>query len=336
MRKPFVWIAALGCVAGAALYGCTSDESSNASSATDAGADTAAPPSGDSGSPTDAGADTGASPVTYAIPTGGGAVDVKLPSGTSLNFAFPASAGGTTVTFTPTDAASIGWGTKFADVVKMEPAGTKFSAPVIVKPSNNEVFLVDFASTGQKGPGEGLEYDDGAKGFKLFHFSTLAIVPPGVSCSSASGWNAVPNAPECTQYGSATTRLEFGCKAYEFCFVAHAQCCVDPASNATSCKLGDKGLVGWYTPVNSEPYCAGIFATDAGAQCGARICTSTDDGGTCSCMRDCGNTYRMECDGGSCACSIAGGAQGASFPQGTTCAAQYNMHMADSNLCNYP
>src|SRR5262245_28417622 len=74
------------------------------------------------------------STVHFSVPDKGGTVEVKTRSGETLAFDFPASAAGKDIALTPSDAASIGWTAEtFRDVIKMEPDGTQFADPVLVR-----------------------------------------------------------------------------------------------------------------------------------------------------------------------------------------------------------
>ncbi len=176
--------------------------------------------------------------VMATIPAQGGEVPVMLPSGQVVSFTFPASAAGEQVTLTPTDATSIGWPAgQFTDVITMEPDGLTFPDPVVIRLASKSLIVLDFASSGQKGPGQGLALNASKDGLLLKHFSTLAVVPSGKTCDSTSGWNATPDAAACAAFAPATTSMDFGCKGYNFCQIIQAHCCVVPG--ATDCQLGD-------------------------------------------------------------------------------------------------
>ncbi|HEY1533539.1 MAG TPA: hypothetical protein VGF76_05960, partial [Polyangiaceae bacterium] len=195
--------------------------------------------------------------VNATIPAGGGNVPVALPSGQVVTFVFPASAAGKSVTLTPTDSTAIGWPAgQFSDVIKMEPNGTTFADPVVIKLASKDLLVLDFSSSGARGPGEGLALNAAGDGLLLKHFSTLAVVPTGKSCDSASGWNGTPNSASCESAGAATTSMDFGCKGYNFCEIIMAHCCVVPG--ATTCQEGDANVTVTYTESDgngSHPYC---------------------------------------------------------------------------------
>ncbi len=184
--------------------------------------------------------------VVATIPAQGGEVPVMLPSGQVVSFTFPASAAGEQVTLTPTDATSIGWPAgQFSDVITMEPDGLAFPDPVVIRLASKSLIVLDFASSGQKGPGQGLALNATKDGLLLKHFSTLAVVPSGKTCDSTSGWNATPDAAACAAFAPATTSMDFGCKGYNFCQLIQAHCCVVPG--ATDCQLGDANATVSYT-----------------------------------------------------------------------------------------
>jgi hypothetical protein len=174
-----------------------------------------------------------------------------------VGFNFPASAAGLDIILTPTTAQSIGWDNRFDDVIRMEPDGTTFADPIVITPSNKNVMVFDFPSSTGKSGAEGLALASNGQGLLLNHFSTLVVVPPGVSCDSTSGWNAQPNAAACAGSGSDSTLITFACKAYAYCLFVDAQCCAPPGS--TACELGMSNLTLTYTPNNGNgmyPYCA--------------------------------------------------------------------------------
>lgn len=205
-------------------------------------------------------------PVNYKVPAGGGEVTLSLPGGGSIEFAFPASAAGQDIQLTPGASEDLGWeaGT-FSQVIHMEPDGLEFDDPVIVTPSNNDVLVFSYPTQGEKGPAEGLPLSADGKGIQVHHFSSLVVLQPGMSCTSSSGWNGTRNHESCAEAGTSTTRMEYGCKAYEFCLAITASCCTQPG--ATACKLGDPGLTLSYVPVNPGApydYCSGVVGGTGG------------------------------------------------------------------------
>jgi hypothetical protein len=161
------------------------------------------------------------------------------------------------VTLTPTDSTAIGWPAgQFSDVIKMEPDGTTFADPVVIKLASKDLLVLDFSSSGARGPGEGLPLNATGDGLLLKHFSTLAVVPTGKSCDSSSGWNGTANSASCANAGAATTSMDFGCKGFSFCQIIMAHCCVVPG--ATACQEGDANVTVTYTESDgngSHPYC---------------------------------------------------------------------------------
>ncbi len=200
----------------------------------------------------------GTSNVVYLIPNGGGEVEVATHSGNVLRFDFPASAAGKTITLTPDSSASVGWDDgRFQDVIRMAPDGLVFNDPVIVRPQSKDVLLFDYATSGEKSPAQGLPLNEQGDGVKLSHFSTLVVVPASVSCLSTSGWNASAGNAACSAYGSNSTKIDFTCKAPQYCLYISASCCAPAGS--TECQLGMPALQLTYTPAGTNngayPYC---------------------------------------------------------------------------------
>ena len=268
----------------------------------------------------DQGAVEAGGPVTYTVPASGGSVSVQ-GAHTAITFAFPASAAGKTLTLTPALAASIGWSNDFSDVIAMTPDGTTFIDPVVVTPASKQLLVMSTATGSTKGVPEMLPLAPSGTGFLLTHFSSLAIVDPALSCDTTSGWESLANDPLCTKYGgAATTRLAFNCKAYKFCAIVAASCCVPPGTTRTDCEIGDNNLYLATQSTDSSggqyPYCG----TDAGARptCPAATSTTIGDGGAAggSCTATTGfrgDTYSLTCsptadtDGGqACVCSKNG------------------------------
>ena len=293
--------------------------------------DAAAPslPDGGGGGPdTSVATDTGAGdPNAFTIPSTGGTASVALPGGAKVDFVFPASAGGKTVVLTPSDATSIGWpADQFAGVIKMEPDGTTFADPVVVKPSTLDSLVFSFPTNAAQSKGEGLATNAAGDGVLLSHFSTLAIIPPKKSCGDRDGWVKADNAQECAAFAPATTRVTMDCTTDPYCARVTAHCCVTPGAES-GCSLGSRDLVVSYAPAQNPPaYCgatdAGSDATDASDAndaadapdvvgiCQAPQCTANPvDGGygTCSCTRtNVTNSYSMTCNGSTCLCQKNG------------------------------
>jgi hypothetical protein len=131
----------------------------------------------------------------------------------------------------------------------MEPDGQTFDDPIVIKTSNNDVLVFDFPSSSEQTKPEALALNDTGDGLLLNHFSTLAVLPPGVSCNSESGWNATDDDAYCSDQSTATTLLSYGCKAYTYCLFIDAKCCVEPGGDAHQpCELGMDALTLSYTP----------------------------------------------------------------------------------------
>ncbi|MEP7052295.1 MAG: hypothetical protein ABJB12_18155 [Pseudomonadota bacterium] len=184
--------------------------------------------------------------VNATIPEAGGDVPVSLPSGQVITFTFPASAAGKHVTLTPTDATAIGWPAgQFSDVIKMEPDGSTFADPIVIKLASKNLIVLDFPSTNAKSGAQGLPLNASKDGLLLKHFSTLAVVPSGKSCDSTSGWTPSLNDERCANFGAASNYISYGCKGYNFCQIIQAHCCALPG--ATDCQLGDADAAVTYT-----------------------------------------------------------------------------------------
>jgi IPT/TIG domain len=227
-----------------------------------------------------AGGAAGALAVIATIPAQGGDVPLTLPGGQVVTFTFPASAAGKQVTLTPTDATSIGWPAgQFSDVITMEPDGLTFADPVVIRLASKSLIVLDFSSSGQKGPGQGLALNAAKDGLLLKHFSTLAVVPSGKTCDSTSGWNATPDAAACAAFAPATTSMDFGCKGYNFCQLIQAHCCAMPG--ATDCQLGDANASVSYTDSDGNgtyAYCKpslSLLAPTSGAVGASVVATGT-------------------------------------------------------------
>lgn len=197
-------------------------------------------------------------PSPSRSPKEGGSVAVNLASGNTLTFTFPASAAGEVIELTPGTADDLGWPEgQFKDVVHMEPDGLQFADPVVLKPSQKDVLVFSYPTSSTKGPAEGLELNEEGDGLLLHHFSSLAIVPAGMSCDAESGWQGFEDSPRCADYGEASTYMQYSCSANTFCLAIQAFCCTTPGSEA--CKLGDPMLTLRYEPTGSQggayPYC---------------------------------------------------------------------------------
>lgn len=221
--------------------------------------------------------------VTFAVPAGGGDVEVVTPSGNAVAFQFPASAAGLTVVLTPDTSSSVGYDDgRFVDVIRMEPDGTTFDEPVEVRTQNRDLLLFEYASGTGKRPAEGLPLSAAGDALLLSHFSTLVVVPPEYSCDSQSGWVATPNSGECTAFGANSTYVEFTCKAFQYCLLINAHCCAPAGS--TECRIGMPALRLSYQPRDSNggqyPHCDAPSGGGEGGAGGVGSGGTSGSGGT--------------------------------------------------------
>jgi hypothetical protein len=218
---------------------------------------------------------TGATPTHFTVPPSGGSVDVATPSGTKLSFDFPPSAAGKAIVLTPTDAASIGWAASdFKDVIKMEPDGTVFADPVIVRPSSGGVMLATFPTKAEKSPPEWLALAPDGQGAELHHFSTLAVV---VGCD----FSAEPSAPDCAGGGTA---LSMACVLPQLCSSVSVSCCVGANSATHTCEFGAASLKVAISALVSggASYCPGVDSglADSSIDSGPAVDASPQDATT--------------------------------------------------------
>ncbi len=201
--------------------------------------------------------------VTYTVPSGGGSVDVKMPSGNVLTFTFPASAAGKTVTLTPAASLQGLVGKELKDILRMEPEGTTFVDPVVVRPSQGDMLLMDFGAAGATAPGEILALSPERGGFLLNHFSTLGVVFPQLFCNSG-GWTTTPGSARCAGFGAAANEAKIKCDSNAFCFSWELSCCKTTATEG--CSLYDQGVASTASRLYAPPaasYC-GTAPPDAG------------------------------------------------------------------------
>jgi hypothetical protein len=328
---------------GAVLQGCTGDDDI-AEPKKDAGSDSTLQPDVPVTPQPDSGGNdaSDAGPVTsFTVPAGGGSVSVSGGS-QQITFTFPASAAGTNVTFNVSSATAIGWGAgQFSDVIVLGPNGTRFADPVTVKPQNKGSLALVFRDGTTKSPADPLEFDQATGSFKLRHFSTLALVPPGKYCDSEA-WNDM--AQPC---GDGGHYRSFGCKGWNFCTLISAGCCA--YDDGGTCNSGSELFSVRYTPTEDTnggqyPYCAiDVGDWDGGdAGCGSNILfySFLPDGG-CAVNRDCaqsGANYRMDCSGTTCTCvNQLGDGGGTTFQrQANTCDTATTMKTAFVQSCNFP
>jgi hypothetical protein len=212
--------------------------------------------------------------VTFTVPPSGVAVSVSTASGNTVSFGFPASAAGKTIALTAADPTSIGWtASDFADVIRMEPDGTQFADPVIVRPSVGGVMLATFPTSPQKTSPQWLQLSPDGQGALLHHFSSLAVVP--ASCP----YTSQRNASSCAAGG---TELRQDCALAQLCSNVTVSCCVDPSSTANSCDFGASNLQFGATAVGGPSYCPQV---DGGQVDGGQD-ASMDDGAADSAVSD--------------------------------------------------
>jgi hypothetical protein len=212
----------------------------------DAGLDAGTDAGTDAALTTDAGAAAGS--VTMKIPSSGGTVSITGSSGKPIAFEFPASAGGKTITLTPGKPEDLGWNKgDFSDVIKLEPDGTTFSDPVIVKPGSKDVLVLTLPSSSTQSQPEGLALNATGDGLELSHFSTLVVVSASTSCGATSGWTHAPESDARCTLAGYTDWLNYACTSNPFCKELTAHCCAPPGAKA--CALGFNGLSVNYGPL---------------------------------------------------------------------------------------
>lgn len=258
-----------------ALFGCSNEGTAypinepNPDAAAGSGGETsdaAAPGTPDAASGnSDGAAPDGSAPASFTVPTAGGNLMVVGLSGQAISFMFPASAAGEDITLTPRSAADIGWpdGT-FGDVIEMAPDGLVFDDPVIVRPESGDLLAFTFpTSTTQSSPEPLLLNADGT-GLELHHFSTMAFVPPGLSCEGDNGWVVSNESSQCGDAGTNTQFMQFSCNGASFCYQIEASCCAP--EGALGCSIDFPNLSLSFTPTGSNggeyPYCEDV---DGGA-----------------------------------------------------------------------
>ncbi len=302
-----------------ALFACTSsskDASDGGRDGSSAAADSGKSAS-DSGLAMDGGKVTGApgKKVSYTVPKAGGSVRVVGKTGMIVDFEFPKTASGKAIVLTPVAASDIGWPTtQFAEVIKLEPDGSTFKDPIVVRPSTQDVIVLDFHSVAQKSGGDGLPLNASGDGVLLSHFSTLAVVPTQSSCGKTSGWvigSAAQGSAKCKN-PAFPRYISYSCSDTPYCVSIDADCCA-PAS-ATACQLGDVPLSLSYSPAaagGSYPYCD---QADSGVVCVPdveSVCQCQPNGaiGSRTCMAD-GRGYT------SCVCGVDAGTDSGSNEAG--------------------
>jgi hypothetical protein len=282
-------------------------------------------------------------PVEFTVPAIGGSVKVTGKSGIEVEFAVPASAAGKKITFTPTTAAEIGWSDhNFAEVIRMEPDGSKFAEPIIVRPSSKALIVLDFPSSPSKSAPEGLQLNPAGDGFLLYHFSTLVVFSPDYDCESQEGWiaaDAREQAETCTDPANPVM-LKLNCLTHPYCLQIDAQCCAP--MGATTCDVASPTLSLSYSRADESgdeyAYCIAkeesnntvsssvckqytVAACECGdGSAGSKECLKDETGwGECSCAGDVSNSdstaicpewHEGDCsvtDALSCGCSTSDG-----------------------------
>ncbi len=228
----------------------------NSEAQVDGGNSEAQVDAGDSGNP---------ETLPFTVPAGGGSVTFGEGS-SAVDFAFPASAAGLNVTLSQASAADIGWQDgQVESVIKLEPSGTVFADPIVVKPANGNLMAFVTTSDGTKGKPEPLNLTADGTGVQLKHFSAVVFIPPGKSCTSSSGWGVHPESNAACVAFPGTVYDGFDCKGYDWCQYITAHCCLTQADVDAradkECRLGDPGLEVTYTDSGNadgnHPYCAG-------------------------------------------------------------------------------
>ncbi|HTM43659.1 MAG TPA: hypothetical protein VL137_01820 [Polyangiaceae bacterium] len=239
-------------------------------------------------------------PVSFTVPVGGGEVTVPLPSGNEIAFDFPASVAGQAITLTPSDPAAIGWSTsELKDVVRMEPDGLQFPEPVIVKPANGDLVVLNFHSGAQKSTPEVLQLNAAQGGLELHHFSYVALLADQVCGGQSNRWHVTPNAPRCA--GASSSFLEFACETSSFCVNIAATCCATPDRMYCDPAAPDAHLLVTPSGSNAFPYCAaypdagGMMAPiDSGTMVDTDSGTTPDLDSSLPNDRDSGSTVHLD------------------------------------------
>jgi hypothetical protein len=236
-----------------------------------------------------------AAAVEFTVPATGGSVTVTGKSGIQVDFTVPASAAGKKITFTPTTAAEIGWSDpNFAEVIRMEPDGSKFAEPIVVRPSSKALVVLDFPSSTTKSAPEGLALNAAKDGFLLYHFSTLVVFSPEYNCESQQGWvktDETTQAATCTD-AAFPVLLKLNCLTHPYCMQIDAQCCV--AEGETGCDAGSSSLSLTYSRADESgaeyAYCLAQEAETAPES--SSVCTQYTTS-ECTCVE--GGTGTHEC-----------------------------------------
>jgi hypothetical protein len=321
-----------------AVAACTS---SATSAGNDGGLDAGGNPGGDGGQTGDAGPDGGPGSndggpdggatvvVTFAVPAGGGSVQVTGSQVYTLTF--PADVAGQTFTVEILPSTSFGFAPgRFLDFLKLGPNGTQFTTPVTVRPIDPTTLApVAFLYPEPVTPAgaEAVFAQGGA--YPLGHFSAFGMPGPGpVLCSSYHSNSGAQDS--CVPFAyTATNGYQAGdpvaspglwevgmqCEMDDSCMEIDCQGCVD-----TSAK--DAILAGGWLGSGSPPfgYCdvgyviCPAYPPPPGCSHGA-LASLTPNG--CYFKAICNSTpVSLSCNNGTCTC---GGSSSKTFPQGAMC-----------------
>jgi hypothetical protein len=180
--------------------------------------------------------------VSFTVPESGGAISVPSSDGSSVEFSFPASAAGLEITLTPSSATSLGRAEgEFAQVIDMQPHGTVFEDPVLVRPSGLPVVL-HFSSQDPEAAPEVLPMNANGDALEIRHFSRLAQMPEA-SCVPTQTWDRAPN---CVSLFT-TMYVELTCTTSDNCLETRISCCTLPGE---TCGFGSNS--GRYEVVRNE------------------------------------------------------------------------------------
>jgi len=278
--------------------------------------------------------------VTFAVPTGGGAVDV-VGTSQSYAFEFPANVAGQKFTITPIAAAAAGLPAgRFSDIFRLGPDGARFDPPLKVRPQHapavGPLIALLYPSSGPP-IGAAVFVVDGA--YLVRHFSTLAI-PVGIieqacdsgevigspeydgpSCAlnyvSAGGYHVISGNMDTPDSRGSVHTL---CVLLDSCIEIQQYCC-PPAAVADQIEKDQS-----FCSSGGEFDWTDVFTTSRDV-CGGRQSPVTPPGcdlvrgvfhadNTCRFTKRCGaatETTTITCDGTNCQCGVK------NFPQGDGC-----------------
>lgn len=167
---------------------------------------------------------------SFVVEANGTTRTLTLPNGQELEFEFPASAAGQTITLRLVDDASYGLEGEHPNLVEMLPHGLTFSPPVLVTPdwSGKVPVLRTFADgAGAENP-EILPIASDKRAFELAHFSLLSVNSIDYNCPFA-GTDVSGGVSKLCK----TTQKEvvFYCDNTTTCLAINAHCCMDQVGN---------------------------------------------------------------------------------------------------------